>query len=87
VGLSPCVRELLAADRLGRKLLCAWRANFSLGIRHSLKTLREATNGGWALGDTRSKRRIAKAAGRRARSTAEGPALKRARDHRQIIQL
>jgi putative transposase len=35
-----------------------------------VEALREATNGGWALGDARFKRRTAKAAGRRATPSA-----------------
>jgi putative transposase len=52
-----------------------------------IEALREATNGGWALGDARFKRRIAKAAGRRAAPLPKGRPVKRTRDQRRIIPL
>jgi putative transposase len=49
--------------------------------------LRAATNGGWALGDERFRRRVAKAAGRRATPLAKGRPAKERRDRRQMTLL
>jgi hypothetical protein len=49
--------------------------------------LRAATNGGWALGDARFKRQIAKATGRRAAPLPKGRPPKARDDRRQLNRL
>ena len=52
-----------------------------------LDDLRAATQGGWALGDARFRRRIAKAAGRRATPLSPGRPPAGKDDKRQLILL
>jgi putative transposase len=49
-----------------------------------VEALRAATNGGWALGDARFKRRVAKASGRRVAPLPKGRPPNDGRDPRQI---
>ncbi len=63
----------------------AWRALFRQALDGDLiDELRHATNGGWALGSERFRRRIAKAAGRRAAPLPPGRPRKEAKDRRQL---
>jgi putative transposase len=52
-----------------------------------VRDLRSATNGGWALGDARFKRQIAKALGRRVAPLPKGRPPKLGKDRRQLSLL
>lgn len=63
----------------------AYRALFRAALGDEfLDALRAATNGGWALGDARFKRRVAKLAGRRVAPLPKGRPAKNRADRRQI---
>ena len=63
----------------------AYRALFRQALEDGfVSEVRAATNGGWALGSPRFKRRIAKALGRRVTPLPKGRPRKDARDKRQI---
>jgi putative transposase len=74
--------------RLGRTLEArqeAYRALFKEKLDPAfVDALRAATNGGWALGDERFRKEIAKAAGRRAAPLPRGPKAEAATDKRQL---
>lgn len=65
-----------------------YRALFRAALdQRFVDALRAATNGGWALGDARFKREIAKAAGRRVAPLPKGRPHKGKRDRRQLSLL
>jgi putative transposase len=65
-----------------------YRALFRAALDDTfVHALRAATNGGWALGDARFKRQIAKALGRRVAPLAKGRPAKAGADRRQLILL
>ena len=74
--------------RLGRSLAErqeAYRRLFRQDLERSfVEALRAATNGGWAVGGTRFKRRIAKALGRRVTPLPKGRPPKAKPDRRQL---
>ncbi len=74
--------------RMGRSLderQKAYRDLFKEDLERSfVDALRAATNGGWALGDERFRKEIAKAAGRRAAPLPRGPKSASAPDARQL---
>jgi putative transposase len=66
----------------------SYRALFGAALDEDfLDALRAATNGGWALGSDRFKRRIAKALGRRVAPLPKGRPAKERGDRRQISLL
>ncbi len=63
----------------------AYRALFRPALDgEAIDALRHATNGGWALGSGRFRRRIAKAAGRRVAPLPPGRPRKETKDRRQL---
>jgi putative transposase len=81
---SPIIRSparRAAARRTDRK---AYRELFRAKLpAQFVDDLRAATNGGWALGDERFKRQIAKMAGRRAAPLPKGRPPSKPADKRQ----
>lgn len=75
-------------DRLGRTLVerqTEYRALFRAALDENfVESLRAATNGGWALGDTRFKQQIAKALGRRVAPLPRGRPRKAKSQRRQL---
>jgi putative transposase len=66
----------------------AYRALFRQALdAETVDALRRATNGGWALGSERFRRRVAKAAGRRAAPLPPGRPRKQGKNKRQLNRL
>ncbi len=66
----------------------AYRALFATALGEDfVRDLREATNGGWAMGGERFKAEIAEALARRVTPLPPGPKPKSAKDKRQMILL
>jgi putative transposase len=81
----PLYRALgrTAADRR-KEYRALFRAALDQGF---VEALRAATNGGWALGDARFKREIAKVTGRRVAPLPKGRPPKKKHDRRQLSLL
>lgn len=85
VSPHPLYRAL---GRSAAERQAAYRALFRERLAESfLGDLRGATNGGWALGDAAFKRRVAKAAKRRAEPLPKGRPRRNEADKRQISLL
>ncbi len=85
VGDHPLYRAL-GADAVERQ--SAWRALFREALDEAfVAALRAATNGGWALGSERFKRRLARALGRRVTPLPRGRPRKETQDGGQGTRL
>ena len=88
---DPLVARHVLFRRLGRSLAeqqAAYRAQFKIPLEQAfVETLRAATNGGWAMGGERFKRKIAAILKRRVEPLPPGPRPKSANDPRQMILL
>lgn len=85
VSPHPLYRAL---GRSSAERQAAYRALFRERLAEDfVDSLRGATNGGWALGDAAFKRRVAKAARRRAEPLPRGRPRRDAKDQRQISLL
>jgi putative transposase len=74
-----------ALGRSGPQRQDAYRDLFRTSLDPDfIHSLREATNGGWALGNDRFKRQIAKAMGRRVAPLPRGRPAKAGKDKRQL---
>ncbi|HLI22170.1 MAG TPA: transposase [Stellaceae bacterium] len=85
---DPLVAEHPLYRALGRSAAerqKEYRALFRAALDEAfLDAMRAATNGGWAMGGERFKRKVAKAAGRRAAPLPKGRPAKETADQRQI---